>query len=114
MHHSTAFKANAKFYADEDYPYGIDRSGEFTVEQCELLLHYGVAYEALDKGLRQPVNDEERRFVAVCRKEKAPVTVHERTWMHFCLKTQQRRSVASYSTICRPMHGGSHDHEQNW
>jgi uncharacterized protein YifE (UPF0438 family) len=87
MENIPSFYSERKFYGDSHYPYGIDRSGEFTREQVDLLLQHGWAYQALAEGSRAPGTEEEEAFVAVCRGEQAAKTVHERVWVLFCGKT---------------------------
>ena len=94
---SGSFSSSKKFYAEEHFRYGISRSGQFHKEQVALLENHGEAYQALHLGLRDPVNGEERRFVAVCKGEKLPKTAHELAWMRFCEKTQKRPIVPSFS-----------------
>ena len=81
-----SFDSNRKFYGDSHFPYGIDRSGEFTREQANLLIEHGWTYQALAEGARVPATPEEEAFVSVCRGEQAPETIHEKVWMLFCSK----------------------------
>lgn len=98
MAETTSFSAKSKFYAQEYFPFGLDRSGEFTVEQTKLLIEHGKAYQALSNGLQEPVTDEEIAFVAVCKGEKEASTPHEKAWMRFCEKTQSRGSVSAFGS----------------
>ncbi len=77
MSTNDSFKSTSKFKADEFFPYGISRSGEFTIQQAELLENHGSAYQSLHTGEREPVNEEERRFVALTKGELAAETSHE-------------------------------------
>lgn len=90
-----SFDSNRKFYGDGHFPYGIDRSGEFTREQANLLVEHGWAYQALAEGSRAPVTKEEEAFVAVCRGEQAPATVHEKVWILFCAKISAPKAMVS-------------------
>tara|TARA_B100000446_G_C10479348_1_gene315361 strand:- start:302 stop:595 length:294 start_codon:yes stop_codon:yes gene_type:complete len=89
------FYSERKFYGDGHFPYGIDRSGEFTREQANFLLNHGWAYQALAEGSRTPVTPEEEVFVAVCRGEKPPKTAHEKAWMLFCTKISLSKEAIS-------------------
>ena len=95
-----AFYSERKFYGDGHFPYGIDRSGEFTREQADLLLLHGWAYQALAEGSRAPVTKEEEAFVAVCLGEQTPQTVHEKVWALFCSKIS-----APKATVGSPLVG---------
>ena len=92
MYKTESFVTCKMFYADEHFPYGISRSGEFNREQANLLEHYGEAYQALHSGQRSPINEEERDFVAGCKGEKEARTEHELAWTRFCDKTKKRRT----------------------
>jgi len=109
-----AFNSASKFYPKTHFPYGIDRSGEFTIEQSERLITHGEAYQALHDGTRLPANKEEEQFVAVCRGERAPTTAHERAWSVFCQKTQKKRAVVSFCSTSNPIANERHDHHQDW
>ncbi len=89
------FYSNRKFYGDDYFPYGIERSGEFTREQAELLIQHGWAYMALAMGDRAPTSPEEEAFVAVCREQQAPETAHEKLWMLFRSKTSAQKAMVS-------------------
>jgi len=85
----SSFSCDKRFYGDASFPYGLSRSGEFTIQQVSLLEQHGIAYEALHNGQRTPINDEERAFVCVCRGEKKAESMHEITWQRYCDKTQK-------------------------
>ena len=96
MTNTTAFSSNRKFYGDDHFPYGLDRSGRFTRQQVDLLLDHGWAYKALAEGDQTPVTPEERAFVAVCQGEKDAKTDHEKVWQWYCTKVSgQKASVGS-------------------
>lgn len=96
MRKSPSFVSHGKFYAQAQFPYGLARSGEFTCEQVSLLENHGKAYQALHDGLNEPVNDEERDFLAVCRGEREPVTAHEKAWIRFCQKANDRPAISVF------------------
>ena len=90
-----SFDSNRKFYGDDYFSYGIDRSGEFTLKQANLLIQHGWAYLALAQGTRVPATPEEETFVAVCRGEQVPETIHEKVWMLFCSKISLPKTMPS-------------------
>ncbi len=107
MTDSRSFSDTRKFHALEHFPRGLDRSGEFTREQAQLLVNHGFAYQALDAGTREPATEDERQFVAVCRGEREPLTPHEKAWSCFCRKTRApRRGVPSPMVLDRARGGG--------
>ncbi len=88
-----SFYSDRNFYADEHFPYGLNRSGEFTFAQSELLIQHGCAYEAIANGSREPVSDEEARFLAVCRGEFPAESEHEKVWQLYLTKVARVRPV---------------------
>lgn len=92
MNTSDSFKSKTRFFADQQFPYGISKSGEFTKQQAELLEQHGEAYEALHNGSRTPISEEEVAFISVCNGEKEPETAHEKAWSKFCQVTKKKKS----------------------
>lgn len=102
-----SFSSYSKFYAEEHFPFGIERSGEFSVEQAMLLHNHGNAYQELHNGLRKPVTKEEKEFLKSCRGEKHPATAHEKVWLRFCEKTQKRGVISAFGSLRKPI-GSNH------
>lgn len=90
MKTSTSFYSNRKFFGESHFPYGLERSGEFTRQQTELLLNHGFAFQALADGSREPATLEEETFVAVCQGKQLAQTSHEKVWQLYCLKTNAK------------------------
>lgn len=111
MSTNESFKTDSKFKAVDYFPYGISRSGEFTIQQAELLEKHGYAYQSLHTGEREPVNEEERRFVAVCHGELKAETAHEQAWRRFCEKTTKKRTIITLAS--RSKHKISSDTASN-
>jgi len=101
MNNFNSFHSSKKFYAREYFPFGIERSGEFSITQAKLLLEHGEAYQDLNSGLRTPINDEERAFVEVCSEEKPATTEHEKVWMRFLDKIQNPDVTLSLAGVSR-------------
>lgn len=83
-HQYESFYAARKYYDDENFPYGFDRSGEFTPSQVRILTDHGFALQQLTSGTREPVTEEERSFLAFCRGEHPSETPVEKTWERYC------------------------------
>ncbi len=96
-----SFISNSKFYPNRHFPYGFARCGDFTSEQAELLERHGRAYEALHMGDREPANEEESRFIAVCRGDAEPTTEHEKVWMLYRKKITSRPTVSPFGAIIK-------------
>ncbi|MFD2164921.1 DUF413 domain-containing protein [Thalassotalea euphylliae] len=78
-----SFKASRKFYDDHNYPRGMSRSGDFTLQEVQILETYGVAFKELTNGTREPVTDEEQRFVDVCQGKELAESKLEKTWLKY-------------------------------
>ncbi|WP_207062150.1 DUF413 domain-containing protein [Motiliproteus sp. SC1-56] len=84
-----SFVSGTKYYDDENFPYGFDRSGEFTSAQVAILTQKGSALKALALGQRAPVTAEEEAFVAFCRGDRGAESAIERAWERYCRVTQK-------------------------
>ncbi len=80
MDNITSFYSSRTFYGDTYFPYGLDRSGEFTIQQTTLLKKHGWAYQGLTEGSREPVTTEEEQFIAMCQGRREPESAHEKVW----------------------------------
>ena len=85
----SSFQSDRTFFARQQFPYGLERCGEFTRQKVQLLMAHGYAYEALDKATREPENDEERAFVSFCRGDKQAEGKHELVWKSFRAATSK-------------------------
>lgn len=86
-----SFVANRRFFDDRNFPRGFTRSGRFTLAEGNLLEKHGLAMQQLEQGLREPVNEEEQRFVLVCRGESEATTVFEKTWLKYKQRLAEKR-----------------------
>lgn len=78
-----SFKASRKFYDDINYPRGMGRSGDFTLAEVQILENHGIALQALANGTREPINEEEKHFTAVCQNQHLPVSKIEKAWLKY-------------------------------
>lgn len=69
-----SFTTTNRYFDNKHYPRGFSRHGDFTIKEAQLLERHGHAFNDLDLGKREPVTEEEKLFVAVCRGEREPVT----------------------------------------
>lgn len=86
----TAFESGRKFIDKKNFPYGFARSGEFTLQQAQLLERHGYAYSELASGQRAPVDPVEEAFVRFCHAEKEATNEHEKVWQRYMSKTSVR------------------------
>jgi uncharacterized protein YifE (UPF0438 family) len=80
---SDSFSATNRFFDPKNYPRGFSRHGDLTIKEADLLERYGNAFKELDEGKRNPVNEEEVKFVAVCRGECEAETELEKVWLKY-------------------------------
>lgn len=80
---SDSFKSNRPFYDDRNYPKGISRSGDYSLKEAQLLEKHGAALLELANGKRQPINQEEKDFIAVCNAEKPAESFIEKAWLKY-------------------------------
>ena len=106
MKTTRSFDSTMKFYADNHFAHGIDRCGEFTKEQTDLLIEHGYAYQEIANRKRKPQNAEESQFLAFCEGERQASTKHEKAWSAFCNKTSGAKrpgSASMFSSKFKPL-----------
>ena len=86
-----SFVANRRFFDDRNFPKGFTRSGRFTLAEGNMLEKHGVAMQELEQGSRAPVNDEEKRFLLVCKGEEPATTAYEKTWLKYKQRLAEKR-----------------------
>lgn len=86
-----SFVAKRRFFDDRNFPKGFSRSGRFTLAEGNLLEKHGVAMQELEDGVRQPVNEEEQRFVQMCKGETEANTAYEKAWLKYKQQLQEKR-----------------------
>ena len=86
-----SFVAKRRFFYDRNFPKGFTRSGRFTLAEGNPLEKHGASMQELEDGIRQPVNEEEQRFLQVCKGEAEAASVYEKTWMKYKQRIQEKR-----------------------
>ncbi|PAP42190.1 DUF413 domain-containing protein, partial [Salmonella enterica] len=84
-----SFTTTYRYFDNKHYPRGFSRHGDFTIKEAQLLERHGHAFNDLDLGKREPVTEEEKLFVAVCRGEREPVTDAERVWSKYMTRIKR-------------------------
>lgn len=77
------FHSDKKFFDDVNFPYGIERSGDFTRQQSEILLNCGRTLQGLEAGTLDPVTVAQKEFVLMVEGQKAPQSEIEKTWAKY-------------------------------
>ena len=78
-----SFQTSRKFYDDKNYPRGMNRSGDYSLSEVNILEKYGIALSAIASGAAEPKTEEEIQFKAVCDNEIAPTTAIEKAWLKY-------------------------------
>lgn len=78
-----SFQSNRRFYDDKNYPRGMSRSGDYTLNEVKILEQHGIALQAIADGSRAPVNEEEQRFKDVCEGKLTATSSIEKTWLKY-------------------------------
>ncbi|KKO49270.1 hypothetical protein VT06_07055 [Arsukibacterium sp. MJ3] len=86
-----SFVATRRFFDDRNFPRGFTRSGRFTLAEGSLLEKHGFAMQQLEQGACEPVNEEEQRFILVCRGEAEANTSFEKVWFKYKQRLSEKR-----------------------
>lgn len=86
-----------KFYDDNNFPRGFNRSGVFTVSEAQILENYGRTMRGLAEGSLIPETTSEQEFLAEISGSKEIQTNYAKCWFKYLNKTTNK--VRSY-TLC--------------
>ena len=86
VNQNESFSTHRRFYDDKNYPRGMSRSGEYSINEVKIIESYGAALEAIANGTREPTTDEERRFKQVCDGEAPAQSPIEKAWLKYQTK----------------------------
>ncbi|ANI29696.1 hypothetical protein PL78_07625 [Yersinia entomophaga] len=92
-----SFITTNRFFDNKHYPRGFSRHGDFTIKEAQLLERHGYAFNELDLGKREPANEEEQLFVAVCRGEREPVSDAEKVWSKYITRIRRPKRFHTLS-----------------
>ena len=90
-----------KFYADEHFSAGIERSGFFTISESQFLINYGDTLFRLSNGVLTPKSAMEFEFVACINQGMASQNYAVNLWnkyLNAVHKVKNRVSANSYWT----------------
>ena len=88
-------KGESTYFDDANFPRGFSRSGEFNVNESNILSDYGVTLKKLASGNIEPLNKEEIRFVDVMDLKVEAQTKIERTWQKYVSLTTSPKKFQS-------------------
>lgn len=85
------------FYASDTFPYGLSRSGYFSIGESEELTKYGDTLYGLHNGLLSPENAEEAMFVAKLNSDETATLDAVKLWKKFLIVITKSNSFYSLS-----------------
>ena len=91
------FKPAGIYYDKKYFPWGFSKSGDFTIAQAKILEIYGKRLLALEQKEISPESREEKRFVAVCDRDKAASSSLEIAWEKYRTVIEQKSSTHTFN-----------------
>lgn len=90
-----------KFYDDEHFPGGIERSGFFTISEANYLINYGETLDCLSRGTVLPETADETEFVACMQSNIASNCYEVKLWRKYltALHRVTHRASANSSRV---------------
>ena len=107
-----SFTTTNRFFDNKNYPRGFSRHGDFTIKEAQLLERHGFAFNELELGKREPVTDDEKQFVSVCRGEREPATEAERVWIKYMARIKRPKRFHTLSGG-KPQVEGTEDYTES-
>ncbi|MCE0495115.1 DUF413 domain-containing protein [Vibrio salinus] len=99
----TEFRPGQKrFYDTKKFPRGFAKSGDFTITEEDLLIHFGDTMLHIESGELSPVNNEEKHFLAVLNNEKAAETKLEKVWLKYIHLSRDRKRFHTLNGRSKP------------
>ncbi|MGF1682211.1 DUF413 domain-containing protein [Photobacterium minamisatsumaniensis] len=86
-----------KFYDDNNFPRGFNRSGVFTVNEAQLLETFGRTMRGLSDGSLLPISEAEQQFIAEILGQQDIQSGYGKCWYKYITKTSTK--IRSY-TLC--------------
>lgn len=71
------------FTDNRNYPYGIERSGDYSIREAQTLRRLGETFRRLETGEHEPANEVEEQFVKMIRGEKEASSDCEKLWLKY-------------------------------
>ena len=88
-----------KPFADKkNYPYGFARSGDFSINESNLLQAHGSLFAALVDGKITPENDEEQAYLESALGHRDPATPQEKAWLKYQSRINRPKKASIYSS----------------
>ncbi|WP_086980908.1 DUF413 domain-containing protein [Vibrio aphrogenes] len=89
-----------KFFDNKHFARGFSRSGEFTINEAQVLENYGKTMQGLFEGHLSPETEEEHNFIAAFQEGgEGVVSKYAQCWKKYLSKTQRKRTYTLCSTV---------------
>ncbi|UDG79556.1 DUF413 domain-containing protein [Candidatus Steffania adelgidicola] len=92
-----SFFSTNRYFDNKNYPHGFSRHGHFTIREAQLLERFGHAYNDLENGTRDPITDDEQKFILVCHGKLTPSNEHEKVWYKYIKHTRHPKRFHTLS-----------------
>ena len=89
------FEQQGPFYDNTNFPRGFNKSGEFTLNESDLLTRYGKHLRLLETQDVGKQSTAQKRFIKVCRGEVEAESTLEKAWMKYRTKVAQPKIIIS-------------------
>lgn len=90
------FRQFKAFVDNHNYPYGLERSGDYSIREAELLRRLGETFRRLEVGDLAPANEVEDQFVKMIQGRKEASSDCEKLWLKYRAKVEGK-SRAGFS-----------------
>ena len=88
-----------KPFADKkNYPYGFARSGDFSINESNLLQAHGSLFAALVDCKITPENDEEQAYLESALGHRDPATPQEKAWLKYQSRINRPKTASIYGS----------------
>ena len=89
------FFSNIKFYDEDNFPYQFSRSGDFTLDEANILTHCGYIMQKLEKKEMRPENEEHSHFIGVIEGKNKPLYSYEHVYLKYLRLIDQKKTTIS-------------------
>lgn len=83
------FIASKPFDDEKNFPYGLSKSGIFSIPEAEMLAKVGNRLSMLEQGVT-PENQVEENFIQVCQGAREASTLVEMVWQKYKKNTRRQ------------------------
>ena len=77
------FLSGIKYFDDKYFPYHFSKSGDFSLEEAEILTNCGYIMTMLKSGEMKPDSEEHEHFLSVVNGKNKPLYRHEVVFLKY-------------------------------